>query len=373
MATKKSPNLKEITNKESLPLAFLLHGDDTIGISKAREQLLEKLFSWFGNFQEEFYDSSVEDMDGYISRIMTPTIFGDFRLFHINHIQKLSNNELKSIAKILSFPLDNVLILLEYSKETKKKIGTLLNVKELVTKGNLIDLVYKKPRQYEMNDWLVTQVQTLFNRRISAEAAEQLLNFAGYELDRIYSELQKLDIYLPEGGGITPEAIEVVTGSSKVIKPDELCNALGYRKWKEASESIEYLMNSANKYSVFQLINALFRHFWSLYKIRLFAEENRAKANRYFKTSYKEKNQIAGDIAIAAGVIAESQRNRVYPAIIIPGIIDQAVKYGKNDLESILCSITAYDRALKNGETKQDLGTFINFCFSIIREGKSAE
>lgn len=365
-------SLKEIQKKEDLPLSFLLHGDDTIGLSKAREQLVETLFGWYGDFQEEYFDSTVEDIDGYLSRIMTPTLFGDFRLFHINHVQKLSNNEIKKISEVLSYPLDNVLVLLEYAKDTKKKIGTLLDAKALVKKGQLCDLSFKKPRQYEMNDWLISQVQALFRRKINSEAADQLLNFSGYELDRIYSELQKLDIYLPDGGAITTEAIEVVTGSSKVIKPDELCHALGYRKWKEASESIEYLLSSANRYSVFQLLNTLFRHFWNLYKIRLYAEENRSRANRYFKTSYKEKNQIAGDIAIASGVISENQRNRVYPAIVIPGVIDQAVKYQKEELESVLCAISAYDRKLKNGEEKQDLSAFSHFCFSIIREGRSA-
>lgn len=364
-------SLNDITFKEDLPLAFLLHGDDTIGLSKAREQLLENLFSWYNDFQEEYFDSSVEDIDGFLSRIMTPTLFGEFRLFHINHLQKLSNNEIKSIASVLQYPIDNVLILLEYAKDTKKKIGTLLDAKKLVKSGQLCNLTYKKPRQYEMSSWLVTQVKTLFNRKITADAAEQLLNFAGYELDRIYSELQKLDIYLPDKGVITPEAIEIVTGSSKVVKPDELSNALGYRKWKEASESIGYLLNSANRYSIFQLLNALFRHFWNLYKIRLYAEENRASANRYFKTSYKEKNQIAGDIAIAAGVIAESQRNRVYPAIVIPGIIDQAVKYSKEELQAVLCSISSFDRKLKSGKEKQDVATFTHFCFSIVREGRS--
>lgn len=356
---------------DSLPSVIVLSGDDSLGLEKAKEQLFERLYSLHGSIQEEYFDSSKESLDSWVTRLMTPTIFGDARLFHIKHVQKLNKFDTSLLADTLKIPIDGVNILVEYDPDKRKKTAQTLGLKKLEKSGQLIHFDFKKPRNYEMSKWLVAQVRTLFDRSISESTAEQLASFADFNPDRIYSELQKLDIYLPEKGPITSEAIEAVTGVSRSLAPSDLNNAIGHRRWEEAYTALDTLF-AGNSFTAIQLNSSLFRHIWILYKIRVYAEENRSSVNRYFKTQYKEKNEIAADIAVAVGIFSEAQRKRVYPAVVIPQIIEQATKYSKEELSTLLIMISNYDRGIKGGGEKPGLPSFRELCYKMVRFGKSS-
>ncbi len=355
---------------DAIPVVTVLSGDDSLGREKAKEQLLETLYKKYSSFTEEFYDSSRESLSEYLTRLITPTIFGDIRLFHLKHVQRFSAPELKELAELLTFPHDNIHILIEYEPDKRKNVSQQLKLSALKKRDDAAVLSFTKPKRHLMPKWLVEQVRQLFGRSIEMGAAEQLLEFSGYELERIYSELQKIDIYLPAGAPVTPNAVSTVTGSGKDVSANDLGHALGHRRWGEVYSITEALFGE-NAVPVMMLNGALFRHFWLLYKIRLYAESNRAAANHYFNARYKEKNSVAGDIAVAVGFLTESTRNRVYPAIVIPGVIEQATKYSIDDIRQIIARLARYDREIKSGLADVTLDTFRLVCYDVIRTGRS--
>ncbi len=356
----------------SIPLVTVLSGDDSLGREKAREFLFESLYQAYGSFEEEYFDSSRESLSEYLVRLATPTIFGDTRLFHLKHVHKLSAPDIKELAETLTLPHTNLHILVEYDAVPKKKTAQSLKLSTLKKRNDVSVQSFSKPKKYLMPKWLGEQVENLFGRRIEPSAAEHLLEYTGYELDRIYPELQKVDIYLPEGAVITQKAIATVTGSGREVTSTDLCTALGTRRWGDVFEITEKFFSEMGSPTM-MLTSTMFRHFWLLYKIRLFAERDKATANHYFKAKYKEKNQVAGDIAIAVGFLTEATRNRVYPAIIIPGVIDQATKYSIPELSKVIEIITKYDREIKSGLAESNLDAFRSICYQIIRTGRSAE
>lgn len=353
-----------------IPVVTILSGDDSLGREKAKEQLFELLYKQYGTFDEEYFDSSRESLSEYLGRLLTPTIFGGVRLFHLKHVQKFNTSELKELAEVLAVPHDNLHILIEYEADRKKNLSASLKLPVLKKRSDVSVVSFTKPKKHLMPKWLSEQVKQLFGRSIEMNAAEQLLEFTGYELDRIYPELQKIDIYLPSDAPITTSAVSTVTGSGKDVSPQDLCTALGHRKWGEAYETIEMLFGE-NSVPVMMLTSVLFRHFWLLYKIRLYAEVNRAAANRYFSARYKEKNAVAADIAIAVGALTEATKNRVYPAFVIPAVIEQATKYSIEDLRVVIERIAKYDRDIKSGKADNNLDAFRMVCYEIIRTGRS--
>ncbi len=355
--------------KETLPSMIILGGDDSIGREKVKEQIFQKLYAKHGSLIEDHYDSSRESLDDYLTRLMTPNLFGEITLFHIKHLQKLPKKDLESIAEVLTYPFDHIYLLLEYDEDKKGALSKALNLKKIEKEDFLLHIALLKPKPYQLAEWLITQVERLFGRSIVPQAAEQLVSFTGSDLDRIYTELQKLDIYLEKNERITLEAIETVSGVSHVVKPDDLNKAVGFRRLEEALTTVDALF-LGNGFSPIMLVSMLYRHFWNLYKIRSFAESNKNAANRYFKTSYKEKNLVAGDIGIGAGIITEKTRNRTYPAIVLPGIIDQAVKYSSGDIMHILSLLASYDRGLKSGTVPHTSQALRELCYTIIRMGQ---
>lgn len=357
------------TLSEIIPVVTVLSGDDLLGREKAKEQLFESLYRLHGSFTEEYYDSSRESLGEYLMRLLTPTLFGDIRLFHLKHVQKLSAADQKELGKIISLTHDSLYILVEFESDGEKGLSTALKISELKKRSDVSVVSFSKPKRHLMAQWLVEQVQQLFGRRIDMAAAENILEFTGYELDRIYPELQKIDIYLPDGAPISTGAVSTVTGSGREVSAQELCHAVGMRNWADVYAISEKLFEE-NSVPVMSFTSSLFRHFWGLYKIRLFAEKDKRAANLYFKSRYKEQTAVATDIAIAAGLLTEATKNRVYPAIIMPKVIDQAAKFSLTELKQIITRLTRYDREIKSGLAETTLDSFRMVCYDLVRTSK---
>jgi len=120
-------------------------------------------------------------------------------------------------------------------------------------------------------------------------------------------------------------------------------------------------------------LSELYRKFWVLLKIRLYADENREKANTYFKVyDNKAKNQAAFEIAVACQILKESQKTALFPMVIKPKLLEQASFYSKKDIFEVIKMIAQFDRDIKNGEIKSDehKETIKEMCRKIVRMGK---
>jgi DNA polymerase III delta subunit len=187
----------------------------------------------------------------------------------------------------------------------------------------------------------------------------------GTELEKLYSELQKIDIYLPEKKSITRESIIKISGVSRIKNPFELAEALGKKNMVHAAEIIDSLF-AANFYAP-TVIAIIFQHFWRLLKIRAFAKDNRAIINNFYKKQYKEKMKIAHTIGIATGVLRKTDPvNKAYPVMILSNIIDQAKNFTDNHLNIIFTFLRDFDIGIKTGRYKATKQSLHFLCNSIL-------
>jgi len=362
-----------------MPQVFIISGDDFIGREKAKEKICNAIYRRYTEVTEERFDSTIEPFEIYAERIITPSLFQSVRLFHIRHAQTLSGNELKRLSEILSVDFPEVYVFIEYEdkKGRNKKgqgVADKLAVKEKVKKypDKFIHLTFDKPPDYKMAEWLTTQVPVLFNRRITRTGAETLIDLTGYELDKLYSELQKLDIHLPEKASIDKVAVERITGASRAMSPFELADSLGRKDMPRVLEIIESLFRSS--FYAPACITVMFNHFWKLLKIRAFAAEHKDRINAFYRARYTAQTRIAHEIGVATGLLRSSDpEKKAYPVMILSGIIDQAKSYSSAQLRSIFEWLLAFDVGVKTGKVQPTKQAFQLLCYKIVRVAEIAE
>ncbi len=359
--------------EKDIPRVIVLTGNDAIGREKAKEKILDKLHSLFSDLSEVKFDSTVEPFEGYLEHIITPSLFQNNRIFHIRHAQEIKGDDLQKLEPLLSSELTDVYILIEFDKKSGKKgkqksVAQILDIKKKVKKDpkRYIFFNFEKPPDYKIAQWLATQVPKIYHRQIGKTAAEYLIDLVGNELDKVYTELQKIDIYLPDKAPIDKTVIESVTGASRAMNPFELANALGQRNLSRVLEIIDSLYN--NNISVSSCIAILFRHFWKVLKIRAYLYEEKGIVNAYKRARYTEQTKIAFEIGVAAGILDKSDsEKKAYPVMILSGIIDQASHFNITYLRSIFTWLEEFDVGVKSGRIKPTKQAFEFLCYKILR------
>lgn len=370
-------NLFNIPEGE-LPQVIVISGEDYIGREKAKENIIKRLYSQFSDITEERFDSTREPFEVYIERIITPSLFQSVRIFHIRHAQEYTDKELKRLDAIVSAEFPDVYVLIEVEtkkgrKSKKQSPAAILNIKTKVKKnpGKYLYLQFDKPPDYKLAEWLTVQVPLLFNRNISRDGAERIIDLAGNELDKLYSELQKIDINLPDGAPIDKAAIEAITDASRLISPYELAGALGQKNLPRVLEIVDSLYR--HTFYAPPTIAVIFRHFWNVLKIRAFATENKDMANAYFRAQYTEKTNIAHKIGVKTGMLRESDPvKKAYPVMVLSKIIEQASEFKNEHLKQIFIWLRDFDVGIKTGFVKPTKQVFQLLCYRIVRVAELA-
>lgn len=367
--------MNDTASNTSLPRVLIIAGDDSIGREQARLKIINNVQKHYGQYVLERYDSAVEEFDSYIEKIMTPSLFQEIRVFHINHAQTLSEKELKELDKTIQYPPPDAYLVIEIdegkkNKDTESKITKILQIKKRSASKNA-DFFYQeflKPPDYKIAEWLVNQIPILFNRRISKINADLLVDMVGCEVNALYSELQKIDIHLEPGESIEKESIEEIVGASRTMTVFELASALSDRQLSRALAIVDSLF--ATTFYAPMMISALFRHFWALFRIRKFADANQQVMKNYLNSKgYNNpvQNEAAFAIGKAAGLLSDGEQRKVYPVIIASGIIQQAKKFADEELELICKWLLDFDVGVKTGKISGSQQEVQLFCYRIVR------
>ena len=372
---------------QDFPKITVIVGNNQFEMRNAKAAFVEKIEKLYPNSTSEFFDGAGDISFGqFIQKIATPSMFGDMKFLFINHAENKNAMLLKSnfdaFEKMLQVCADEVFVFVELNEDTEEKpTKDYLSIKELSEKlkqtaqkigGNFS--AFKAMREYEIPKWIVAKVREYYDRWISEDNAALLVKYCGADLGVLDGELRKIDMALPHKKEITQHDICEFTGNNRQISAQEIAQYVGLRKWN--NEALSVFDNYAGKTDGFavQFLSELFRHFWKLLKIRLFAEENRSKANTCFDKSIdrETRNAVIFEIGVACGIMKETQKNAVFPMIVKPQLIEQAKNYSKTQIYGIIETISEYDRKIKTGEIKPDTHkeTIKEMCRKIVRIGK---
>jgi len=363
------------------PRVAIFTGNDSIGREKMKGAVVAAIYRQGGEVAEERFDSTVESFDEFATRMITPSLFGSTRIFHVRHANQLSDEELAELARMLRYDLPDIYLIVEVDEKLPKKESTAqylktLGAKALVKKegGRAAIFEFEKPPDYRIAQWLTDLVPRLFGRRISKGDAEFLVECVGSELDTLYSELQKIDIDLAPKAPIDRAAIESISGANRTPTAFELAGALGDRDLSRALDILDSLFASSFYAPV--CVAAIFRHFWRLFRIRAWAKTHAESVKRYLSIAgrYEEReaqNRLAHEIGVGAGLLSpDDPVKKAYPVVVLSKAVQQARTFSDEQLRSIFEWLRRYDEDVKTGKVEANKPTFQLLCYKIARAGE---
>jgi DNA polymerase III delta subunit len=378
-----------MTGYNGQPAAFpagfhLLCGDDTILRERARSDVITAAVRAQADPAIDRYNGEESDFSSFSERIITPSLLSSARIFHIADIHSLDEKDLALLGGLFAYDLPDACIILETdrtrSERGKKSRDNTLSKRYLAWLDGFEDLVRNEPERfsvsefisppdYKMADWVVAQVPYLFSRRIIKADAEHLIDLVGADTAVLYSELQKIDLFLPDKAAIDQEVIDAVAGATRLMTPQELAQSLGKKDLARALEIIGSIY-TVNVYLP-PFVGAIFRHFWSLFKISEFAKV-KPDVVRRFQASLKGYDKRTQDetglaIGVAAGLFSEKQVRSIYPVLVKSGIVDQALSFETEQYRAIFSLLKEYDTGLKTGRVDDSKTGFELFCYRLVK------
>jgi len=362
---------------EEIPYMSLLCGNDTISIGSEKRRLLSAIGDRFGEIEEERFDTDQQDLGSFVERIITPSLFQTTRVFFIRHVQQFSAEEFAILKSAMGYSVPDGFVIIEadesdIKKGEKKALTSFkrsLSAKAKKNPDKFLVKTFLRPKDYKIAEWLVANLPRLLQRRIGKKDAEYFVDLVGYDFDTIFSEIQKIDLYLPEKKPVDRAIIREIIEGSRSMNSFELAAALGRRDCARALTIVDSLF-SVNFYAP-PCIAALFRHFWALFKIRILAREKPAVVSGFLEAikTYNRsvQNRLGMEIGIAAGILSEGQEGRLFPALIKSGIVQQSENFTLQELKERLFLLREYDHGVKTGSVDTTKRTFQILCYRIAQ------
>ncbi|WP_100613038.1 DNA polymerase III subunit delta [Confluentibacter lentus] len=248
----------DIKNGNIKPIYFLM-GEEPYYIDRISEFIEKNVLSdeekGFNQMVLYGRDVTIEDI---VSNAKRYPMMADRQVIIVKEAQDLSRT-IENLASYAANPQPTTVLVINYKY---KKIDKRKALYKAVSK---IGVIYESKKLYEnqVADW-IRRVLASKNYTISPKATQMLVEFLGTDLSKINNELDKLQIILPKGSAITPEAIEENIGISKDYNNFELQKAIGERDVLKAHKIVHYFAENPKDNPMVVTVSLLFNFFSQL-------------------------------------------------------------------------------------------------------------
>lgn len=253
---------------------YLLHGEEPFYIDRIclffEKYLLEESERDFN--QSILYGKDVTAADVIANAKQFP--FGSpFRVVILKEAKNLPDfDQLKSYALN---PTESTILVICY----KYKKLTAAQYKPFEKHGVVFESVGEK--DWDVYKWILKIAQR-FRFTLDVETANLLAEHIGNDLSRIYNELEKLRVILPNGGNLTPDVIEKYIGISKEYNIFELQDALGNRNEQKAYKITLNFTQHLKENPNIKTIATLFKFYNNLLRYHLSSDKSMDAAKQIF-------------------------------------------------------------------------------------------
>lgn len=247
--------LSDLKQKKFKPI-YLFDGDEPYYIDALSNYIAENVLD---EAQKEFNQSVLyardlapEDLSPIVKRypMMAP-----YQVVIVREAQNWSK-KLSKLEEIVANPVDTTILVINYKGKKidgRKKLVKLAKEKGVYFSSNQL-------RDYEVPKWIDQHCKTN-NIDISPQAVGMLSEHIGANLGNLISAFDKLEILLPKGEKITPQAITKHIGISKDFNIFELQRAVGENDHYKALFIANYYANNQKEHNIIPVISGLYRYF----------------------------------------------------------------------------------------------------------------
>ncbi len=290
---------------------YLLYGEEKYEL----EQKVQKIKKEFANLQvgvNLFYINN-DNIDELANVIQGVTFFGSEKLIIIKNTNLKFNVELlKTIDE------DVKVVIIEDSVDKRlSEYKTLSKIAECIE--------FKHLDERQMAQFIVDTLRK-YNVKISFDDAQYMQEVCGQDKANNINELQKLVIYVGNGGTVDKEIIDKVCSKTLNAKIFDVLDYIVNKKKKLAINELDSLLKQ--KEPIVKIYIMLYKQFKQLYMIKLL----------------KDKGEK--DIATKLGI---------HP-FVVKKLLLSCDKYTENELKNIIYAFEEYDQKTKNGDMDFEIG-----------------
>lgn len=290
---------------------YLLYGEEKYELN----QKVEKIKKEFSNLQvgvNLFYINN-ENIDELPSITQGVTFFGSEKLIIIKNTNlKFDTNIIKDIDE------DIKVIIIEESVDKR-----LSEYKNLAKFAECTE--FKHLDAAQMTDFIIATLKK-YNVKISYEDAQYMQNVCGEDKSNNINEMQKLVIYVGNGGTVTKDIIDSICSKTLNAKIFDVLENIINKKKKIAIEQLNTLLQQ--KEPIVKIYIMLYKQYKQLYMIKLLKDKG-------------EKN-----ISAALGL---------HP-FVVKKLLASCDKYTQSELKNIIYAFDEYDQKTKNGDIDFEIG-----------------
>ena len=238
MKTLKSRLLKEIKN------LYLVQGDDFYLFERAKELVKSSCKITMTDFNLMSFDDDNFTAKAFCESCELFPVGDDYRLVILKGVTKLSESDKKQILSYVSNMLPStVVVILDY----QKKFDFLKQESEFVDANRMDKQIVVK---------IITSELNKFNKKISMEAVDELIDSCNGYLTKIENELVKLVYYCGEEELITKSMINKICIKDIEYTAFELTEAISK---KDGDKALKLLALMEKEPGVFGMITNFFR------------------------------------------------------------------------------------------------------------------
>jgi len=288
---KEVQNIIQDIQKGNIKPVYFLAGEEAFFIDQISQYIEQNLLDEAarGFDQMIVYGLDVNLPDLILQARRYPMI-GDKQVIIVKEAQHLfkkkADNE--ALESYLNQPADSTVLVFNYKYkklDKRKKI-----YKQIQKKGVYFES--KKLYEPETLKWITATVKQM-GHSIDMKSTQMLVDFLGTDLSKLYNELHKLHIIIPEKTAITPDIIETNIGISKDYNNFELKSAIATGNYLKAQKIINYFTANPKEHPIVVTIAILYNFFRDLFIYHTLNDKSQyaaAKAmsiNPYFIKEYQ--------------------------------------------------------------------------------------
>ncbi|WP_029266829.1 DNA polymerase III subunit delta [Virgibacillus alimentarius] len=320
---------KQVKNKEISPI-FLLYGSETYFIQNLKKHISNTVIGHKENENLSTYDLEEVPIQEVISDVETYPFFGDRKLIIASNPVFLKakpdklpfEHDLDALQQYVNNPVDySVLILTApYEKiDERKKISKFLRKKAAVVECNPL-------KDHELNKW-ITNIANSLKITINHDVYEIFDAELASDLNLMQNELNKLAMYVGEGGTVTKEIAEDLIAPTANSTSLRLVDAVIERNLHKAITIFKDLEKM--KEEPIALIALLAFQFRMIFRVKLLKQKGYSQ--------FQMQKQIGA-----------------HP-YVIKIALSREKQFSKRKLEHIMDQLADADSAMKRGQMEKDL------------------
>ena len=305
-------------------LIYVIAGKEDSLLNLECEKLLNRLLKpqqrALGLFHVEPATASASEV---LDELRTLPFLTEKRVVVIKGADKFISQNRQIFEKYFENPCPTgILVLTVNTWDARTKLA-----KKLSAVGKLVKAT--QPKRWQLRGCLTQYAADAHGKNFTGEAAELLIELAGDEQARLYSEIDKLAVFACSEKRITARHVELLIGHNRLFNAFTVIDAIISGNAAQAVERLRKMF-AEDRTAQFSVVGAYAFHFRRLFNAKALLEKgvNRAEITKRLRIWGNEN-----------------------------GFFAQLQKITLKQIGSVLQKLAAIDYAIKTGRTKAEVAT----------------